>query len=474
MHNAGYTWAVLQTLRERLTLVLFALLPLHALLVTVGTRLMIGPNHAPLTVLALWKEGLLGIILLVAIVELLSRRSGDDVVSAAGKWRLDVMDFLILALVALSVTVSLAMNQSLLLFALGFRYDFLAPCAFLILRRVPWSDAFRTLFLRMIVILGGLIAAYGIATFFLPLSFFTTLGYSELHSLYLPDHPIAAYQQIEHSTLRRIQSTLSGPNQLGLWLLLPLGAVLATAATDPRRRNALVTALLLPALAFTFSRSAWIASACVIGLAALAKFHLRFRKREWFLLGVGGALVAVILALIAPTILLRLSSTRGHFERPLEALYMMIDHPLGKGLGTAGPASNHVNDACVKLRPQDDPSWAKDRPDLCVFLGDTQVQPVDRACSCPVLTENWYLQIGVELGFLGFFLFLALTLIILLRLWHKREDPIVLWALLGFAGISIASLFLHAWEDTAVAWPLWILLSLVLGAGSSFTRAPER
>lgn len=456
---------MLQAFRERLVLALVALLPLHALLVTVGTKLIAGPNHAPLPALALWKEALLGVILLVALFEIL--RAGIRSI------RLDRFDALILALAVLSVIVSLVTHESLSLFALGFRYDFLAPGAFVLLRRVPWSDVFRARLLKLVVVLGGLIAAYGIATFFLPLSFFTTLGYSDLHSLYRPDHPIAAYQQIEHSTLRRIQASLSGPNQLGLWLLLPLGAVLA-AAPSLRRRYALVTALLLPALAFTFSRSAWIAGTCVIGIAAIAKFRLRFRKREWFLLGAGAVSVLVIVALIAPTVLFRLSSTRGHLERPLEALHTMTEHPFGKGLGAAGPASNRVSDACVKLRPEDDPSWAKDRPDLCVFLGDKQVQPADYTCSCPVLTENWYLQIGVELGFLGFALFLALTACVLLRLWHRRDDPMVLWALLAFAGLSVASMFLHAWEDTAIAWPIWMLLALVIPAVKSGGAAESR
>jgi hypothetical protein len=31
-----------------------------------------------------------------------------------------------------------------------------------------------------------------------------------------------------------------------------------------------------------------------------------------------------------------------------------------------------------------------------------------------------------------------------------------------FLGISIAALFLHAWEDSAVAYTVWILLAVVL------------
>ena len=61
---------MLSIFRERLTIALIALLPLHALLVTVLTKVIAGAGHAPLPVLALWKEALLGIILLIALWEI--------------------------------------------------------------------------------------------------------------------------------------------------------------------------------------------------------------------------------------------------------------------------------------------------------------------------------------------------------------------------------------------------------------------
>ena len=60
---------MLQRSRERLVWILLGLLPLHALLVTVGTKLIAGPGQAPLAMLALWKEAVLGVILLIALVE---------------------------------------------------------------------------------------------------------------------------------------------------------------------------------------------------------------------------------------------------------------------------------------------------------------------------------------------------------------------------------------------------------------------
>jgi hypothetical protein len=130
----------------------------------------------------------------------------------------------------------------------------------------------------------------------------------------------------------------------------------------------------------------------------------------------------------------------------------MMEHPFGTGLGSAGPASNAVTDTCVMLDAGADTSWAKDRTDLCVFVGGQQVQPMNDVCSCPVLTENWYLQWGVEMGFLG----LVLSLLLFLFVFFKNvRSP----AALAFLGISVAGVFLHSFEDAAVAYSIWLLVA---------------
>jgi O-antigen ligase len=254
---------------------------------------------------------------------------------------------------------------------------------------------------------------------------------------------------------------MSGPNQLGIWLSLPLGALLASWESFRWKRVALL--LLLIALLLTFSRSAWIAAAAML-LVVLARLLPRIAYRRFLMAGAAACVLIIVGVTVAfPSVFFRLSSTRGHFVRPLQAASLIMQHPFGLGLGSAGPATNRVSETCVFLRPQDDPSWAKSQPSLCVFLGATQVQPKDHACHCPYLPENWYLQIGVELGVLGFALFLALTVLLLQRLWHSGRASNASFAVfLSFLGICIAALFLHAWEDAAVAYTGWLLAALAL------------
>ncbi|HVW66215.1 MAG TPA: hypothetical protein VHA78_00620 [Candidatus Peribacteraceae bacterium] len=446
---------MLQRVREWLTLVLIALLPFHALAVTVLTKIIAGPGHAPLSVLAGWKEALLGIILLIAIIEWAKKRSWNI--------SIDWLDVLILILVILTATISDVLHTGRSLALLGFKYDLLPLAAFFVARRVGWSAWFLEVLMTVILWVGGIVAVYGIVSFFLPPQFFYALGYSDATSLYIPNGPLAAFQQIGGLNVNRIQGPMSGPNQLGIWLLIPISIALLRVQKKAGAKLWALLIILLIALLMTFCRAAWVATFVMLLIIVYPWLRNHSSRRMWY----GGAFTLLVLVFAAaalfPGELVRVSSTRGHLEHPLQAVQMMIAHPFGQGLGSAGPASNHVSDACVLLRPQDDPSWAKSQPNLCVFLGDTQVQPMNRVCQCPFLPENWYLQIGVELGWIGFVVYLALIVLVLVRLTriHEVHGEGMAFFLM-FLGISVAALFLHAWEDAAVAYGAWMMLAAVL------------
>lgn len=461
----------LPRLRESLTLVLLALLPFHAFLVTVLTKLIAGSNRAPLPVLALWKEALLVVVLVTACAEMFRKRSVI---------RVDVIDAIIATLTGLAATLFFVNDQSFGTFALGAKYDLLPLIAFLILRRVDWSQTFQASLVKMFIAVGCIVALYGIIAEFLPLRFFVWLGYSDLHSLYVANAPLAPFQEIEGGLMRRAQSVMSGPNQLGLWLLIPIGCLLGSysfrkdirrKAEDGRRwRSFLLMSYIfcLTSLFLSFSRAAWIAAAVMMIFAFVRSTSvLHCRKLCAVVLGFL-ACFGIAVALMFPTVFFRLQSSSDHIRKPVEAVRLMLAHPFGLGLGTAGPASNRFSDTCVQLPAGSDASWAKDRQDLCVFIDSVQIQPIGRSCSCPLLTENWYLQIGIELGVLGFMLYILLFAMILLRLVQSlklkvESDAEKLFTfhfpLLTFLGLSIAALFLHAFEDSAVAYTVWILLS---------------
>ncbi|MBU1124076.1 hypothetical protein KJ652_05805, partial [Patescibacteria group bacterium] len=257
---------MMQNSRERLTLLLLGLLPFHALLVTVGTKLISGSGHAPLTALALWKEVLLGIILLIAFIEWLRTPSKPG----RSRWAFDDIDLLIVGLIIYSLVVTGLTHADWKLYAFGFKYDFIPLIAFFALRRVTWSQAFFRKAMGVLIMVGAVIAAYAVDTLYLPERFFYWLGYSDLHSLYVPDQPLAAFQYLEGGGWRRVQSVMSGPNQLGLWLLVPLSIGFYRALE--RKFTSywlLVSSLLGLGILLTFSRSAWIGAAAILVIAVV-------------------------------------------------------------------------------------------------------------------------------------------------------------------------------------------------------------
>ena len=437
---------MLQRIRESLVLVLIAALPFHALFVTVTTKVFLGVNHEPFLGIALWKEGILSVVLLLVVGEFFS------VARRMRPFTWDSIDLCIFLGFLYGCIRSLSLDVPVTQILFGIKYDFLPLLSFIFLRRVPWSDSFWRVAHTILLAVGVIVALYGFATLFLPFAYFTALGYSDLHSLYTPHGPLAAFQFLEGTAIRRMQSTFSGPNQLGLWLLLPLAISLARM----RSKGFVWTVPFLTffvAISLSFSRAALLAAIVMIVLT----FFRTVRARTVLTLLFLAVSSCIALTFLFPAVFLRLQSTSDHFHRPIAALQVIATYPLGLGLGAAGPASNAVRDACVMLPENGSADWAKDRPDLCVFLGNTQVQPTTRACHCPFLTENWYLQLGVEMGLLGLVMSLLLPCIFFFRYRNFADYPMIL----SFLGLSIAALFLHAFEDSAVAYTLWILLAII-------------
>ena len=493
---------MLQRIRHHLVFLLVILLPFHALFVTLGTKLIEGPGHAPLSSLAIWKEVLMALIFLIGIIEIAGVNGKKLFALVKGRpwnFHLDAPVWCILGLLFIAfLLIAGGEPPSFASFIFGFKYDFVPLIFFLLLAQLQWDEEFlHSRIFPALLIVGGIVSLYGIITLFFPQSFFSFLGYSDAHSLYAPGSSLSAFQQVSDTGIRRIQSTFSGPNQFGLWLLLPwsIGVVkllkrfssseesaeaddesrspsillrigFSTRSAPLRSLEENITLLLTASAIFlTFSRSAWIA-AFIIVMVAMGMTQKRSALVTRYSLLVTGLLVSVLLIwFISPELLLRSISNRHHFERTREGIISIIQKPFGYGLGSAGPASNRVSDACLYFDDGADTSWAQDRSDFCLFVGNTQVQPTidQKVCHCPLLPENWYVQIGIELGIFGFAIFLALTFFVLNRLLALRYTQ----TFLTFLGISIAAMFLHAWEDSAIAYTVWGLVGIVLSRRSA-------
>jgi hypothetical protein len=245
----------------------------------------------------------------------------------------------------------------------------------------------------------------------------------------------------------RIMSTLREPNALAAYLLLPitlLSALLLRLRGNRQYVAACLLALHVTALYLTHSRSALLAMVVAVGLVCLWQYRLavgRLVRRWWpalvvaVVVGCGGLygvrdnpFVQGFVSHSTPDAgeVDDLDSNDYHwlfFKRGVEG---MIDNPLGHGPGTAGLASIQ------------NPSGS-------------------------FLTENYYVQVGYELGLLGLAIFIALNVWVYVRLRGSGE-PLAIALLAAFWGYAIMNMLLHTWANEAVAAQWWLLAGVVIGA----------
>ncbi len=308
-----------------------------------------------------------------------------------------------------------------------------------------WAIAIRTprfekrwpkllLWPAVIVVVFGLLQV-----FILPPDFLRHFGYGAA--------TIPPMETINHNThYLRYMSTLRGANPLGAYLLLPISALVVLLVKYPRSWNWTKGLLLVGALAmlfFSFSRSAWIGAV----LSILTAIGIAYRPTHWrhFKPVLAAGLAALILVAVGLTLALdrnasfqnillhtqdnsavKTTSNGDHAAALTRGINDLGQQPLGRGPGTAGPASQYNNH---QLR----------------------------------IAEDYYLQIGQELGWPGVILFIAIVAGVAYLLWMRRHTTLALTLLAALVGISFVNLLSHAWTDDTLAYLWWGLAGLAIG-----------
>lgn len=302
----------------------------------------------------------------------------------------------------------------------------------------PGKFVFRSV-LKIILIVSTIVAFLGVLQYFLPKDLLTHLGYGlergARPAFFIDDNP----------NLSRIMSTLREPNALGAYLILPFAALLLLflRSRDNRRRIMLAAAGALHAWAIllTHSRSAWLGLALAVFLVVLWRYRERIiflAKKFWPLLVASVVLLGAFSYLVRDTYffqhyiihsdpdeeLVDLDSNDLHVLLIKEGVDGVVEKPLGHGPGTAGLAS---------IRSPDGGQ----------------------------LTENYYVQVGYEVGVLGLLVFLAINVLVYLRL-QKRGDYIGWMLCASFWAYFVANMLLHTWANETVAAQWWLLAGMAL------------
>lgn len=475
-----------------LLVILLGLLPFHPL-ASIFLETHILGNETHILLMKSWKEILCVLLIIIGSICWIIRRKEE---------KLDTLDYLILGFAVLSGLTGILFTgdgfpENMEQIVWGAKYGLLFFIAFFFVRRIPLYGIEKDTLFRVAIASGSVVILFGfLQKFVLPEEFLISAGYNaEYGNTEVVEGGVSYCHKIENSVTNeefcRVQSTLSGPNQLGAYLLFLLPLLLyGFFQAKKKHTKTLLLAVLIGGFAvlmFTWSRSAWIGTMAIIagffivearrplasifflflfGMGGLSLFFPALFIEYWdelkwpsllvsltFFLGMcvillknlytkliplsGGmffifALSGLLLTrMVADTffwnILLRPSSTQGHWERWTDGMYYMIQNPFGLGLGDAGPASARFANP-----------------------GETGFLP-----------ESWYLQVGLESGFLGLFLFVAI-LLFTMRTLYNAKDIRGHAMILGLMGISAASLFLHSWESAAVALSFWVLAAVVI------------
>ncbi len=403
---------------------LYLLMPFHAVLV-IGLAGAVGHREY----VALWKEMVIILLLLATGFVAFSRHRLRSYLSP-DSW-------LIIAMLVCGLVANLLAARFGLDFWVGVKTTAFPLLLFLAVQVVASRFSDKRL-AWLLLAPAAIVAGLALWQFFvIPTSLLTRLGYSaDTIMPYQPVHPGFPFA--------RSFATLGGPNQLGTYLILPGSLALACAVMLRDRRArigaAIVFVLCLLACITTFSRSALlgyaVSSAVVIVLAV---------PKRWRWLAVMGLSMAAAVAAFSTWYVLTTNSMSeagrylvrgdlnssgivggdaGHINALVKGYETIRTHPLGLGFGTAGPASQYGAN--------------------------------------PLITENWFLQIGVELGLIGLMLMLVFLVHVAVEaVRRKPHSPVHLSVAATIAGVAIACLFLHSLADSTLAILLFATAGIV-------------
>ena len=399
------------------------LLPFHALLTT-----WLGSNTGHLDLVRIWKEILIvGMIPFVTWLILGNQELKDWFLHSSLIWLIRAYILLHLILGAWALA-SHQLNATALIYAL------IINLRFLIFFIVCYATAAYSDFLRLHwrwLLLGpaAIVIAFGLIQLALPTDFLRHFGYGP--------KTIPAFQTVDSDlNYQRIQSTLRGANPFGAYLVLIIPAFIICLRSFWR-----VAALIASsaALVYTYSRSAWLG--VIAAIASLEDFRSRFSRKTKELIAIALAIV-VLIGLGAYALRFNHTAQDALFHTSSQSVNVssnsrrasaikdgLIDvtlQPLGRGPGTAGPASFRNTGHMARI------------------------------------AENYYLQIGQEVGILGMFLFIAINILVAKDLWLKRQYLLPQLLLASLVGITLVNLVSHAWADDTLSLLWWGLAGIAL------------
>ncbi len=377
-----------------------------------------------------WKEATIIVLLLGVLVK---RKQRLDAIERTG------LAYLGLLALYLALPVGPAFDLRLL----GARQIGSFLVVAFVARHVALNEAEIRRVENAILIVGAGIAALGYW------NYFDAEGWASwLLSTRIPDYrvavsgfrataPIIWYGEFAGDQVVRAGSLLLSPLTLPYYLAVPVAISLARALRGGANWATLVVGITCSgAILLTFTRSAiWLMP--VVGLLAFAATKNRIRLFAAVIIG-----AVILIPVVSGTSLGgRLSSAFdpedesrvGHVNRVEASLDRVWEHPLGTGLATSAGT------------------------DFSFDAGGR------------IITENWYLQVGLDLGIPGVVLIVVITGAAIWMLWTRARagSGRAIIGLSAFVWVSLGALVLQHLSDVTVAWTTWLVVGLALRPATS-------
>ena len=430
--NAPLTPTQIARAGNMVLLAVLLLLPFHAFLST-----WLGSLTGYLDLVRIWKEIALLLCLIIALVVLLLDRSRlwtKLLETSVIRWALL---FTLLTLLVGVVTLQ-ANNVSAEAIVYGLIIQLRLVAIFVLAAFFAlYDDTLMRRWKQIVLVPAVVVVVFGLLqVLVLPYDFLRHFGYG-------PD-TIPAFQTIDGKlAFQRYQSTLRGANPLGAYLLIVITTLIIH--LYKKRRDYAAYALLTGStilLYFTYSRSAWLGLLVAFAVLGLIKGRQYLRR---------SSLVAMVIVLVVllfglwtqrnndyiqntffhsdETSQAATSSNQQRGQALRSSLEEVREQPWGGGVGSAGPASARNEYASARI------------------------------------AENYFIQVGQELGWAGVVLLLGLVTSLSIWLWGVRSSELGLVLLASFVGITVINLVSHAWADDTLALLWWGLAGTCFGHG---------
>lgn len=423
-------------IRSYLFLVLIVVAPLHAFLIT-WLESVTNLSNTTQMIVSGWREIIVAVLACLVFIEIFKKRD---------KPKLETLDYLIVAYTLLALIWGMKQNKEIFQWLLGFRLDVFPILFYLVIKNSSWN---RNILIKGLFISAIVVIVFGLLhSLILPRDFLIQFGYGQYQAEMGPDSPLPSCHFLEHTQqVCRNVSTFGGPTRYGTYLLAILGLSLGLVLKYKEKTKAKIFGITLAILslisiALTYSRSVWVAAAAIIFIFIIwllySKQIINWNKKT--------AVASIILAALIiisgifgynylqknkngpdtpqffKSIFVRTNSTDAHSRFLMEGLEKIKENPLGIGLGKVGSASQRLEN--------------------------------------PLLTENWFLQIALEMGIVGAILFVLIIFLMMKKLAENNS-----WLSIGlfFAllGIAITGIFTHSFEETTTTLLMFGLMGIV-------------